>query len=82
MNKDIEAGTSDLRREVEAAIKTLSGQRLRTAADFLHYLQSLDTDDATEELTRIPRAVEAHKEGVADIAAGRTTPVARLRRKY
>lgn len=74
--------TVNLRREVKKAIDTLSKARLRTAADFLRYLQRLESDEATEELMRIPGAIDEIEQGMKDIAAGRTTPVKNLKRKY
>lgn len=70
---------ADLRRQVKQTIDRLSQDRLQTAADFLGYLEEVE---ATEELMRIPGALEAIQEGIKDVAAGRTTPVRNLRRKY
>ena len=70
---------ADLRRQVKRTIDRLSHDRLQTAADFLGYLEEVE---ATEELMRIPGALEAIQEGIKDVAAGRTTPVRNLRRKY
>jgi len=78
----MQTSTMDLRRELKKAVDSLSKERLRTAADFLRYLQTLESDKATEELIRIPGAIEEIEQGIKDIAAGRTTPVRNLKRKY
>lgn len=64
---------TNLRREIKRAIDTLSDDRLRTAADFLTYLQLLESEEATEELMRIPGAMKEIERGNRDIAEGKTT---------
>jgi hypothetical protein len=41
-------------QKIEAILKRLSPERLRVAADFLAYLDERESNDATEELLRIP----------------------------
>ena len=74
------AKPTDLRRKLIDAIDTLSKERLRTAADFIRYLQELESDEATEELLRIPGAVEAIEEGMRDVAEGRAVNWRKVRR--
>jgi hypothetical protein len=76
------AKTTDLRRELKRTVDKLSEDRLKTAVDFLGYLQSLESDDATMELMRIPGALEAFRQGKREVETGRTVPVGKLRRKY
>lgn len=73
---------TNLRREAKRTIDALSEDRLRTAADFLSYLHAMESDEATEELMRIPGAVEEFERGKRALKSGRTTPVQALRRKY
>ncbi len=65
--------TTDLRGELKERIDHLSKERLRTASDFLRYLEQLESDEATEELLRIPGLVELNEQGIKDIAEGRGT---------
>ena len=74
--------TAELRRQAKERIDTLSSKRVQVANDFLAYLAERESNEATEELLRIPGFVEAMEEAEKDIAAGRVTPVQDLRRKY
>jgi hypothetical protein len=73
--------TSQLKQSVKRQIDGLSERRLQSAADFLKYLQELESEEATEELMRIPGLLEAHRRGMCDIEAGRTVPLSKLKRK-
>ena len=73
---------TELLRRAKRRLERLSEQRLRTANDILAYLDDLDSDEATEELLRIPGLLERLDEAERDIAEGRTVPVHELRRKY
>jgi hypothetical protein len=74
--------TKQLKQTAKRQIDALSEERLRSAADFLRYLNDLESQEATDEILNIPGALESIKKGIADIEAGRTTPVAKLKRKY
>ena len=63
-------------------LERLSEQRLHTADDILAYLEDLESDDATEELLRIPGLMEQLEEAERDIAEGRTVSVDVLQRKH
>jgi len=63
-------------------LERLSERRLHTADDILAYLETLEDDDATEELLRIPGLTNRLAEAERDIAEGRTVSVDELRRKY
>jgi len=73
--------TTELRREIKRTVDKLSTEKLQSAADFLSYLQSLESD-ATAEILRIPGAVEQIEKGDREVAAGDVVPVSNLRRKY
>lgn len=71
----------DLLRRAKRRLDQLSEQRLRTADDILAYLEDLDSDEATEELLRIPGLLDRIEKAEQDIAEGRTVSVEELRRK-
>ena len=74
--------TTMLRRQVKRRVDSLTEERLKVADEFLAYLEERESHEATEELLKMPGFVEAFEERKKDIAAGRVTPVSRLRRKY
>jgi hypothetical protein len=74
--------TAELQEQVKAYIDQLSPERLRVAADFLAYLADRESEEATQELLDIPGFLEAFERGKKDAAAGKVTPVEKLRRKY
>lgn len=49
----------ELRRQAQERMRALSQQRLQVAVDFLAYLQERETNEATEELLRIPGFLKA-----------------------
>jgi hypothetical protein len=75
-------GKTDTRRRAKRRIDNLSDERVRAADDFLAYLEERESNEATEELLRIPGLLDRLKEAEEDIAAGRTVAVEDLRRKY
>ena len=44
----------DLKRIANLRLKSLSPERLRVAVDFLAYLEERESNEATDELLRIP----------------------------
>lgn len=74
--------TTDLRHKVKRAIDGLSRKRLKAVADFVRYLEYLESEEATQEILSIPGAAEEIQQGLKDVAAGRTTPVENLKRKH
>ena len=62
----------DLLRRAKRRLDHLSEQRLRTADDILSYLEDLDSDEATEELLRIPGLLDRIEKAEQDIAQGKT----------
>ena len=75
-------GKTDTRRRAKRRIDNLSEDRLQVADDFLAYLEERDSNEATEELIRIPGFAEEFEEARKDVEAGRLTPVKDLKRKY
>jgi len=73
---------TELLRRAKRRLEHLSEQRLRTADDLLAYLEDLESDEATEELLRIPGLMDRIEEAEHDIAEGRTVSVDELRRKH
>jgi len=73
---------TQLLRRAKRRLNQLSDQRLRAADDFLAYLEDLDSDEATEELLRIPGILERLEKAGRDVAEGRTVSVEELRRRY
>ena len=70
-----------LLRRARQRLTALSEPRLRMANEFLAFLEDRDADP-TEELLRIPGFAEEFAEAQRDIAAGRLTPVEKLKRTY
>lgn len=73
--------TTQLRQRVKQTVDALSGEKLKTADRLLRRLRDEDEDAATAELLRIPGFLESFERGLNDLAAGRVTPVEKLRRK-
>ncbi len=51
----------ELKRVAQQRLESLSPERLRVAVDFLAYLEERESNDATEELLRIPGLAEELK---------------------
>lgn len=75
----VRMSTIELRRKVKQTVDALSGEKLKAADRLLRSLR--DEDAATTELLQIPGFLESFQRGLNDAAAGRLTPVAKLRRK-
>jgi hypothetical protein len=71
--------SAEMRRKIKKTVDTLRGTQLKAAAQLLRQLQ--EEQDATDELLNIPGFRESFRRGMRDIAAGRVTPVEKLRRK-
>jgi hypothetical protein len=71
--------TVELRRRAKRTIDRLSAEKLEAADRLLRQLSKEDA--ATVELLGIPGFMESLERGLADVAAGRMTPVDKLRRK-
>ncbi len=73
--------TTDLLERAKRRLDSLSPERLRAAEDFLAYLEERETDEATEEILRLPDILAALEKAENEIREGRLTPVEQLRRK-
>ncbi len=71
--------TIERRQAAKALIDTLSGARLRVAAEFLAFVKHRETDAATLELLAIPGFEKSFARGMADVKAGRTKPWRKVR---
>jgi hypothetical protein len=74
--------TAELRQAAKLTLDTLPPDQLKVAAEFLRYLDERASNEATEELLKIPGLLEDLAEADSDIAEGRTTQVEKLKRKY
>ena len=71
--------TVELRRRAKRTIDSLDTQQLRTAERLLRQISK--EDEATLELLTIRGFAQSLQRGLADAAAGRVTPIEKLRRK-
>lgn len=74
--------TKQLRQAAKENLESLPPDQLKVAAEFLRYLQDSASEEATEELLKIPGLLEDLEEAERDIVEGKATPVQQLRRKY
>jgi hypothetical protein len=72
--------TTKVRQQVKAMVDELSGPQLRVASEFLAFMKSRQTDDATMELLKTPGFKASFERGKKDIAEGRTKPWREVRR--
>jgi hypothetical protein len=72
--------THELRRQAQQRVRSLSPQRLPVALDFLAYLQERESNEATEELLRIPGFVGAFKQAKKDGGKAKSTDWRRVRK--
>lgn len=66
---------SELRRQLKKRIDHLTEDRLRSAADFVAYLEDVSNPSAVAMHKRLRKAED-------EVASGNVTPVGQLRRKY
>jgi hypothetical protein len=74
--------SEQLRQLAKESLESLPPEQLKVAAEFLKYLEERASNEATEELLKIPGLMEDLEEAERDFAEGRSTPVEKLRRKY
>jgi len=73
--------TVQLRKRVEARVRGLSPRGLKVADDFLAYLEDREEDNAaTRELLAIPGFQRRIERAMKRVAAGKTVPLAKVRR--
>jgi hypothetical protein len=71
---------TQLRKRIQQRVKALSVNRLRTADDFLAYLEAREDNAATRELLAIPGLLARVRKAQRDAAAGRGVPFEKVRR--
>ncbi len=64
--------TAELRQVAKETLENLPAEQLKVAAEFLRYLDERATNEATEELLRIPGLLQDLAEAERDIAEGKT----------
>jgi hypothetical protein len=74
--------TAELLQHAKDTLAGLPPEQLKVAAEFLRYLDERASDEATEELLKIPGLLEDLEEAERDFAEGRSVPFEKLRRKY
>jgi hypothetical protein len=72
--------TAELRQLAKDTLDGLPPDQLKVAAEFLRYLDERASDEATEELLKIPGLLEDLAEAERDIAEGKTVNWRELRR--
>ncbi len=73
---------TDIRNQVKQYVDQLSPEKLMVAADFLSYLAERESQEATEELLKIPGFKESFEKGKEDVLEERFISVDKLKRKY
>lgn len=74
--------TAEQRKAARETLDGLPPDKLKVAVEFLRYLEERASEEATEELLRIPGLLQDLEDAGKEIAAGKGTPVGNLRRKY
>ena len=72
--------TLQLRRAAEHRLRGLPPDKLKVAAEFLTYLETSASDQATAELLNIPGLVEDVRKAHREIAAGKGLEWRKVRR--
>ena len=62
--------TVELRHQIDEYIDSLSPERLRVAVDFLAYLAERESQEATDELLRIPRFMDSLEKAESKASTG------------
>ena len=70
----------ELRRQAKKRIESLSPERLQIAIDFVSYLEERESNEATDELLRIPGFREALDEVEKGVTKGRLTDWRKIRK--
>lgn len=73
--------TTQLRKRVQARVRALSPKGLKSADDYLAYLEHRELDNAaTRELLAIPGFERHIQKALKQAAAGHVVPLAKVRR--
>ena len=62
--------TIELCHQIDEYIECLSPERLKVAVDFLAYLAERESQEATEELLKIPKLMDSLETVEAEISTG------------
>jgi len=62
--------TAEFRHQIDEYIDSLSPERLRVAVDFLAYLAERESQEATDELLRIPEFIDSLEKAEAKVSTG------------
>ncbi len=62
--------TVEIRHQIDEYIDCLSPERLKVAVDFLAYLAERESQEATEELLKIPKLMDNLEKAEAEISTG------------
>jgi hypothetical protein len=63
--------TIEIRHQIKEYIDRLSPERLKVVVDFLAYLVERESQEATEELLKIPGLINTLEKAEAEIPTGR-----------
>jgi len=74
--------TAQMLELAKETLEQLPPEQLKVAAEFLKYLDERASEEATEELLKIPGLLEDIEQAEREFAEGKGTPVEKLRRKY
>jgi hypothetical protein len=72
--------TTQLREKAKERLDSLPPDKVRVAAEFLDYLETAASRDATAELLKVPGLLEDVEEAADHIKAGRFTDWRKVRR--
>ena len=72
--------TAQLRKQAKERLDALPPDKIRVAAEFLNYLDTAASQDATAELLKIPGLLDEAKEAANDIKKGRFTSWRKVRK--
>jgi hypothetical protein len=72
--------TAELLEIAKETLEQLPPEQLRVAAEFLKYLDERASDEATEELLKIPGLLEDIADADREFAEGKGTPWREVRR--
>lgn len=72
--------TAELLEFAKGTLEQLPPEQLKVAAEFLRYLDERASDEATEELLKIPGLLEDIQQAEREFAEGKGTPWREVRR--
>jgi len=71
---------AERRKAAKQALDGLPPDKLKVAVEFLRYLEERVSDEATEELLKIPGLLEDVREAEKEVAAGKGTDWRKVRK--